>query len=243
VLDPQSPIPLYHQLSELLRARISDGQLPPGSRLPSEVELSRTYRIGRPTVRQAMDRLVQGKLVERRRGSGTYVLQPPRPVDLFSLGGTLASFERSGVELQTRLLGRVARRRVEDDSESPFFGREAFTFARLGRTQRGPVLVERVALDPSVFPNFNRIPLAGVSLSRIIREHFHLSPGCAEQTFRVASPEGEIRAALELESNDFILLVKRRLVFPSLGPAIYCQLHCRTDEFVFSQSIEVKSFS
>ncbi|HYO93665.1 MAG TPA: GntR family transcriptional regulator, partial [Polyangiaceae bacterium] len=97
MLNPASPLPLYHQLAELLSSRIARGELQPGARLPSEPELSRTHRIGRPTVRQATELLVQRGLIERRRGSGTYVRSAARRVDLFSLAGTLESFQAGGI--------------------------------------------------------------------------------------------------------------------------------------------------
>ena len=81
-LNSSSPLPLYHQLAELLQERIRSGEYPAGVRIPSEPELARTYGIGRPTVRQATDVLVRRQLVERRRGSGTFVVEPPEQVDL-----------------------------------------------------------------------------------------------------------------------------------------------------------------
>jgi GntR family transcriptional regulator len=63
--------------------------------LPSEHELARQFRVGRPTVRQATELLVRRGMIERRRGSGTLV-RPARPeVDLFTLSGTIAAFERT----------------------------------------------------------------------------------------------------------------------------------------------------
>jgi GntR family transcriptional regulator len=76
-LNPESPLPLYRQLAELLLERIRVGEYTSGSRIPSEPELARTFRIGRPTVRQATDLLVRRRCLERRRGSGTYVVEPP----------------------------------------------------------------------------------------------------------------------------------------------------------------------
>src|ERR1700710_2656727 len=104
MLNPASPLPLYQQLAELLAERIEVGAFAPGARLPSEPEMSRTHHIGRPTVRQATELLVQRGLIERRRGSGTYVRTAPRRVDLFSLAGTMVSFRRGGFELKTKLI-------------------------------------------------------------------------------------------------------------------------------------------
>src|SRR6185369_8673203 len=103
----------------LLSGRIASGELSSGARLPSEPELSREHGIGRPTVRQATELLVQRGLVERRRGSGTFVRRAEQRVDLFSLAGTLSSFQKGGVAIESKLVRRVAKRRVGTDAENP----------------------------------------------------------------------------------------------------------------------------
>src|SRR4051812_7087555 len=113
MLNPAAPLPLYQQLAELLSRDIAGGNLAPGSRLPSELDLARQHDIGRPTVRQATELLVQRGLLERRRGSGTFVRQAPRQIDLFSLGGTLSSFREGGLDSSTKLLSKLSERKVQ----------------------------------------------------------------------------------------------------------------------------------
>ena len=99
MLNLQSPIPLYRQLADILGRKIRAGEYTPGERIPSEHRLAQVYGIGRPTARQATDYLVRKRLLVRRRGSGTYVVQAPEEIDLFSLAGTMASFEKRGIHL------------------------------------------------------------------------------------------------------------------------------------------------
>src|SRR5512142_983536 len=102
--QPGAP-PLYAQIAADLRARIVAGTYRPGQRLPSEHDLAAQFGVGRPTIRQATELLVRDGALARRHGSGTYVDVPPPAVDLFSVGGTLSSFARSGLELESALLG------------------------------------------------------------------------------------------------------------------------------------------
>src|SRR5688572_13433208 len=152
MLNPASPLPLYQQLADELLREIESGSLSPGQRLPSEPELSRRHRIGRPTVRQATELLVRRGLIERRRGAGTFVREAPRRVDLFSLGGTLSSFREGGIELTTRLLGKVALRQVALDLENPFSEQQAYVLTRLGSVGERTVLLERMYFARDVFP-------------------------------------------------------------------------------------------
>src|SRR5262245_38879652 len=58
---------------------IATGALPPGMRLPTEIELMASFRAGRNTIRKAMRALqTEGKIV-RQVGSGTFVAEPGLP--------------------------------------------------------------------------------------------------------------------------------------------------------------------
>ena len=96
-LDRTSPIPLYFQIAENLKEAIEAGTIAPGERLDNELELAEQLGVSRPTVRQAIQRLVQQGLVVRRRGLGTVVVGPRilRPVALTSLYDDLAVAQRA----------------------------------------------------------------------------------------------------------------------------------------------------
>ncbi|GAB2762191.1 GntR family transcriptional regulator [Streptomyces bullii] len=86
-LDRGSPVPLYYQLAQQLEAAIEHGVLAPGNLLGNEVDLSVRLGLSRPTVRQAIQSLVDKGLLVRRRGVGTQVVhsQVKRPLELSSL--------------------------------------------------------------------------------------------------------------------------------------------------------------
>lgn len=58
----------------LLKDRIVSGGLKRGDKLPSEFALAQEFEVSRITVRQALDLLVSEGLVQKRPGSGTFVL-------------------------------------------------------------------------------------------------------------------------------------------------------------------------
>lgn len=68
------PGPLFRQLARALGAGIERGALATGERLPAERTLARLLDVGRGTAVAAYDLLVADGLVERRHGSGTYVV-------------------------------------------------------------------------------------------------------------------------------------------------------------------------
>jgi GntR family transcriptional regulator, transcriptional repressor for pyruvate dehydrogenase complex len=66
------------QAIESIRAMIVDGRLGPGDRLPPEQELAEQLGLSRGSLREAVRALAQIKVLDVRRGDGTYVrsLQP-----------------------------------------------------------------------------------------------------------------------------------------------------------------------
>lgn len=65
--------PLIDQGIEHIRDLIVSGALPPGSRLPPEAELAAVLGCSRGTTREAVRSLVMAKVLDVRRGDGTYV--------------------------------------------------------------------------------------------------------------------------------------------------------------------------
>ena len=71
-LDKNNPIPLYYQLSELLKEQIEAGAIAHGDKLPSEADMLKQYDIGRMTIRNALSRLVNMGYLVKEHGRGTF---------------------------------------------------------------------------------------------------------------------------------------------------------------------------
>ena len=69
--------PRYLWLAEQLRAPILNGEMSPGTRLPSRTRLARSYRVSEQISRTALRLLVTEGLVESRPGSGYFVRAVP----------------------------------------------------------------------------------------------------------------------------------------------------------------------
>lgn len=78
-LDHDSPVPLYEQLAEVLRAEIDSGRIQ--TRVPAEVTLTQRYGVSRGTAHRAVMILVEAGYARISRGKGTFVIpkdQRPR---------------------------------------------------------------------------------------------------------------------------------------------------------------------
>ncbi|AZY48482.1 GntR family transcriptional regulator [Bordetella avium] len=77
---PAAKPTLYQSISDHLLEMIREGQFPVGAKLPTEMELCEQFGVGRHTAREAVRKLTDLGVVERRRRAGTTVVrQHPEP--------------------------------------------------------------------------------------------------------------------------------------------------------------------
>lgn len=67
---------LTQQTTEALRAKIAEGPMKPGDRLPTEKELEAEFGVSRTVIREAVAVLKADGLVQPRRGAGIFVIDP-----------------------------------------------------------------------------------------------------------------------------------------------------------------------
>ncbi|QNG19400.1 FadR family transcriptional regulator [Rhodococcus triatomae] len=108
---------LVAQVTDQLRTEIREGRWAVGDRIPTEPALAELTGTGRNTVREAVQALVHAGLLERRQGSGTYV------VGTSDVGNTLTQYfvdahERDVLELRRALDVTAAELAAERRSDT-----------------------------------------------------------------------------------------------------------------------------
>jgi GntR family transcriptional regulator len=103
-----SRIPLYYQLENVIREKISSGAFAAGERLPTEIEMIEAYGVSRITVRQALSALTEEGLIERQQGRGTFVANRKSRKGRFSgtihLTGSLDELIAMGMDTPVKVL-------------------------------------------------------------------------------------------------------------------------------------------
>lgn len=97
---PIKPKKVADAVLEQLRARLEDGSLAPGDRLPSERELAEQMRVSRPVVREAINMLVGQGLLEIRSRRGVFV----RAAGMSGFGDPLSNLIGDNVDRLVELL-------------------------------------------------------------------------------------------------------------------------------------------
>jgi GntR family transcriptional regulator len=103
VLPLPSIGPIYFQVAREIQGKIERKEIRPGQQLPSEPELARVFSTSRPTIRQALQVLVEAGMVYRARGRGTFVRK--RLVES-------TTYPVMGFSEQIRLQGQVPSARI-----------------------------------------------------------------------------------------------------------------------------------
>jgi GntR family transcriptional repressor for pyruvate dehydrogenase complex len=98
--------PLTEAAIEQMRQLIATGQLVPGQRLPPEAELADSLGTSRNTVREAVRALVTARVLDVRRGDGTYVTSL-RPELLLAGIGAAADLLQDGFTLELVQVRRI----------------------------------------------------------------------------------------------------------------------------------------
>ncbi|MGA5819358.1 FadR/GntR family transcriptional regulator [Kitasatospora sp. NPDC094028] len=110
--------PLSDQVIAQLRAQITSGEWPVGSRIPTEAALVEQLGVARNTVREAVRALAHNGLLDIRQGSGTYVLATSELAGVMHrrfADADPAQVAELRATLETSAAGLAAERRTERD--------------------------------------------------------------------------------------------------------------------------------
>ncbi len=76
-IEPESPLPIYVQIEEQVRALIAAGRLRPGDQLPTIRQLAVDLGVNYNTVARAYLELERAGIITTQRGRGTFVAGVP----------------------------------------------------------------------------------------------------------------------------------------------------------------------
>jgi GntR family transcriptional regulator len=230
VVDRASPLPVYFQIAGDVRRRIDAGEWSTGQRIAPELVLAREYDVSRVTVRQALAELVKDDLLERRRGSGTYVRHQQRPLvyDLNLTVGALAtrwrdaSFDNRAEVIEAAVVSppsdelrhRLQLRRSDD---------VLYLLRRIFINDRATVLY-RSWFASALVPGLERSKRLRGSLSTALAEDYGLSPTRSESELEVVRATREETTLLRVAGDVPLVVVTATTYLPDGRPLEHSQL-------------------
>ncbi|HEV2580056.1 MAG TPA: GntR family transcriptional regulator [Ktedonobacteraceae bacterium] len=218
------PVPLYHQLKQVLREQIERGDYRPGDRLPSEPELIRQYGISRITVRQALDELEAEGLIVRRHGKGTYVAERRIEHELVRLTDFMEDMQQASQHPSSRVLAFV-HEPASPPIASALHLKEKTEVVRVDRLRLAD---ERpMACDTTWLPLRFGTLLVGIDLTQETIYHLletRYAIPVVSGTFSITATTATNHQAdlLEMPAGDALLLIQR-ISYTTGGEPVYVQ--------------------
>jgi DNA-binding GntR family transcriptional regulator len=236
VVNRSSSVPLYFQVAEQIESAISDGRLSPGDRIANEVALADRLGLSRPTVRQAIQSLVDKGLLVRKRGVGTQVVNVPirRTVELTSLYDDLT---RTGMRPATRVLELSLVEPEEHVTQrlnlSP--GAKAWRLERLRVVQDEPLAL-MCNVVPERVTDLSTVDLETTGLYELFRaQGVHLR--VAHQVIGARTVDSREAKLLGCRKGDPVLTMERTS-YDDQGRAVEYGLHLyRPDRYAYETTL------
>jgi DNA-binding GntR family transcriptional regulator len=239
-LDRAGPVaPLYFQVATRLEAAIRSGAIPTGARLENEIAIAERLGLSRPTVRRAIQELVDKGLLIRRRGIGTQVVQGQvtRQVELTSLYEDLQSAHHAP---GTRVIEHTVVPATDVVSKSLGLpaGTDVVFLRRLRSTDGVSVAVLENHL-PAEFADISTEQLQEQGLYQILRGR-GVSIRIAQQKIGARRAHRDESELLGIEKGAPVLTMER-VAFDSSGRAVEYGTHCyRPDMYSFETTLVAK---
>lgn len=238
-LDRSGPVPLYFQIYSRLHAAIRSGELPAGARLVNEIAVAKRLRLSRPTIRRAIQDLVNEGLLVRRRGIGTQVVQGSvtREVELTSLYEDLRNTHHEpGTHVLS--LAVVAADAAIADELAVEEGSPVLSIRRLRSADGVPVAVLGNYL-PAEYADITREELEERGLYQILRSR-GVTIRIAKQRIGARRAHADESELLRVDRGS-PLLTMERLAFDAGGRAVEVGRHCyRPDLYSFETTLVAK---
>lgn len=190
-LRENTGIPLYVQVVDALSAKVTGGQYMPGQKIPPESQLCREFGVSRITIRQAVRKLVDQRVLYTKQGKGTYVHAVKIRRKLPRLYSFSEDMQELGFEPSSRTLEQAV---IEADDEVTGMlslapaERSVNLIVRVRMANRVPILLERSYIPLSLCPDLLRKGYDHASLYRTLTERYRLELIRAEETYEVRMP-------------------------------------------------------
>lgn len=234
-IDPNSPVPLYHQIRDELRQRILSGELRPGDLLPGEFEICNATGVSRMTARLALSQLANQGMVVRQRGRGSFVASP-KPT-FRDLPATLLSYteimKRLGLQAGAKIVSKqvIPADRIISDNLKVAEGDLVVCLVRL-RSAGSEVMAFETSFYPErLFPDLVDHDLTDQSLYQVFKERYNIVPEEALDTLEISVADTHESKMLRVAEGIPVVLFTRKS-FTADGVQIeYSKTIHRADRF------------
>ena len=245
--DRTNPLPLWAQIMEDLRLRLSSGEFADG--LPPERELIEQYQVSRHTMRDAMRRLHAEGLIDRERGRGTFLRAQPIEQTPGSLYSLFRSIEDQGFEQRSEVLHLDQRSAPDVAAHLKLPESTVFIYLhRIRNADNTPIATDEIWLPASIAAPLLTVDFRHTAVYAELDRLCGARPESGWERIHPVIPSPEERALLRVTKREPGFLVERVTLFGG-RPLEWRRTVIRGDMYTFvtewksSQKRETPSFA
>jgi GntR family transcriptional regulator len=159
ISDNDDPRPLYAQVRDQLIERIRSGVWKPGQLIPNEFEIAGEFGVSQGTARKAIEGLAAERLVLRRQGRGTFVVEHTPAHVLFRFfniadeAGSPVTPDSTQIHAEVAQATGEERKRLDLEANA-----EAIRITRVRTRDAKPFIAETISLPAKLFPGLVDLP-------------------------------------------------------------------------------------
>lgn len=233
-LERNGFLPLYRQLEEIMKQRITNQDWVAGTRIPTETELIEEFGVSRTTVREAVDQLVQEGLLDKLQGRGTFVRRQPLEVPLGPLTGFAEEvLERGQIPSATLLSTELSRDFFYEAHQLKVpHGEAVLRIERVRLADGEPIALERTFWPRAVGELLLEEDLNRAQFYPILERHGVYLVEADEKILAANASEEEVRI-LGVEPGEALLEMRRVSYGEDGRPVEFARNRYRSDRYFY----------
>lgn len=211
-VDKSSPVPMYFQIKQEIIKLIKSNIYATGEQLPTEMEFCKALDISRPTIRQALQELINEGYIYRQKAKGTFVSKPKVEGFFFK---QLASYNDEMHQLGLTPSTNVLLQEVEEANEEVVEAlkltenRKVLHLVRLRFADGEPMVHVHTYIPCSVFPKISEYDFSqqNMSLYDLMENEYQIPIAYVDRTIEASLATNDIATLLQIEEKQAIYTV------------------------------------
>ncbi len=210
-LDFDSPIPYYIQIKEKIKAQIDSGCLKYGDQLPGEPVLCDLFAVSRTVIRQALADLEHEGLIARKKGKGTFIIEPETYFE--KLTGNLTGFyqhmkKRGHIALSEILKQEIipADKNIATNLDIEI-GAPVLQLDRLRYIDDEPIVLTNTYFPSHFVPGLEKIDLSRESLYGVLEREFGVVISHAYRTIGAVVADEYHAGLFKIQKGDPLIVI------------------------------------
>jgi GntR family transcriptional regulator len=241
--DRYSSIPLFLQIAETLKRRISLGEYSERKMSFTGEELEKEFETSSITIRKALDVLRSEGIVERRRGIGTILSEIISEPIIFELHGSLKKMIKILEKLKPQIqIIEIATIECPKRAQNILLlnpDQKVWRMKRIRKYKGTPVALHTYYADPNSCEGITNDDLQKTTFSNAFQRVSGLKIDMIQQSIMAAIADLDISTVLKTPFGAPVFFNENIYHSPSGEVLLFSQSYFRGDMYVFNASVQL----